>query len=327
MQRILRLLADPTRLRILAAVEPEELSVGEIADVLGMSQPRISNHLRLLRDANALQGRREGAWTFYRNALDDEASGRALWRAVREGLESDEEVRADGARRALVLERRRQRSRDHFRGTGGADAIPLERGTLHHEMLGALLPRGGLAVDAGCGEGHLCEVLAPRYRRVIGIDHSAERLLRARERLRDSTVEFHQGEVDALALRDGCADACFLSLVLHHVPKLGAALAEAFRVLRPGCPVVIVDLAAHDLEAMRESAGDLRLGLDPPRLARALRGAGFRDVRLEPVRDRLLAAPGRPLKLFLAAGRRPRTTSRRKRPRATRAETGSRRSS
>jgi len=322
---MLRLLSDPTRLRILAAVEPEELSVGEIADVLGMGQPRISNHLRLLRDAEALQGRREGAWTFYRNALADHPAGSALWRAVREGLGSDDEVRADAARRTLVLERRRQRSRDHFGAAGAADATELEAGTLHHEMLAALLPKGGLAVDAGCGDGRLCEVLAPRYRKVVGIDHSAGRLHRARERLKGSTVEFHQGEVDALALRDGCADAFFLSLVLHHVPHLGAALAEAYRVLRPGAQVVVVDLASHDLEAMRESEGDLRLGLDPPRLARALRQAGFREIRLEPIRDRLLAKPGRPLKLFLAAGRRPHSASRRKRHRATRADNGSRR--
>jgi len=324
-QRILRLLSDPTRLRILAAVEPEELSVGEIADVLGMSQPRISNHLRLLRDASALRGRRDGSWTFYRNALADQAEGGALWRAVRQGLAGDEEVRGDASRRALVLARRRQRSREHFRAAAGASDPALETGTLHHEMLSALLTKGGVAVDAGCGEGQLCEVLAPRYRRVIAVDYSDARLRRARERLDGSAVEFHRGEVDALPLRDGCADALFLSLVLHHVPQLGAALGEAFRVLRPGAPVVVADLASHDLESMREAAADLRLGLDPPALARALRHAGFREVRLEPVRDRLLASPDRPLKLFLAAGRRPRTLTRRKRPRSTRAETGSRR--
>ena len=114
MQKLLRLLADPTRLRILAAVAPEELAVNEIADTLAMGQPRISNHLRLLREAGALEDRREGAWTFYRNALPERPLVAPLWGAVEAARSELPELAADAGRRAAVLERRRERSRSHF---------------------------------------------------------------------------------------------------------------------------------------------------------------------------------------------------------------------
>jgi ArsR family transcriptional regulator len=302
-RRLLRLLSDPTRLRILAAVEPEELAVNEIADVLGMSQSRISNHLRLLRDGAALRGRRDGAWSFYRNALLDRPETAALWRAVAGGLAKDPSFEEDAERRRTVLERRRQRSREHFAaGNGGA---VFEHNSLREEILAALVPERLVAVDAGCGDGFLTEVLADRCARVLAFDHSPQRLAAARRRIRAGNVTFRQGEVDALPLEDGSTDAVFLSMVLHHVPEVGAALREARRVLRPGGRVVVADLAPHDDESLRERMGDLRLGLGREELIKALREAGFEAVRLLPVRDRLVTGRRRNLELFIATGERP----------------------
>jgi SAM-dependent methyltransferase len=300
-QKLLRVLADPTRVRILAALTPEELAVNEIADTLGMRQPRVSNHLRLLRDAGALLGRREGSWTFYRNALPERADGKPLWQAIEAAVRGDPAVASDMERRRAVLERRRQRSRDHF-GSSPAGGAAFAVGSLREEAIAALAPEGLTVVDMGCGDGFLTEMLAQRFARVIAVDHSPERLEAARRRLGGRAVDFRLGEIDALPLPAASADAVFLSLVLHHVPEIATALREAARVLRPGGRVVVVDLAPHDEESLRETLGDLRLGLDPERLAAELAAAGFTRVRRLGMRDKLRTGPRRNLDLILVTG-------------------------
>jgi len=300
-QKLLRLLADPTRLRILAAVAPEELAVNEIADTLAMGQPRISNHLRLLREAGALEDRREGAWTFYRNALPQRPDGRRLWQAVEDSLRADPAFAADAKRRERVVERRRARSRAHFGAAPGA-ASATSLGTLREEAVAALAPSDLTVIDAGCGDGSLTELLAERFARVIAVDHSPERLAAARDRLAKKGVDCRLGEVDALPVPAASADAVFLSLVLHHVPELRPVLLEARRVLRPGGRVVVLDLLPHGEESLRESLGDLRLGLDPERLAADLADLGVTSIRHLPVRDKLKVGPRRNLDLFLVTG-------------------------
>ena len=305
-QKLLRLLSEPTRLRILAAVEGEELAVGEIADVLGMSQSRISNHLRLLKEAKALAGRREGAWTFYKNALPDHDAHADLWFTVKEGIEGDREFRADLARRRSVIEKRRKRSREYFasdrNGNGG---VGMERDSLREEMLAALLPRDWTVVDAGCGDGYLTEALAARFDHVIAIDHAPERLAEARRRLPSEGLEFQEAEIDDLPIAASTVDAVFFSMVLHHVPLIADAAAEAHRVLRPGGFVAVADFVPHHEETMREELGDLRLGLDPEAIRTALEEAGFDRISSTPARDRYRNVRGQPLDMFLATGHKP----------------------
>jgi len=313
-QSLLRLLSDPTRLRILAAVEPEELAVNEIADVLGMGQSRISNHLRLLRDGAALRGRREGAWTFYRNALAEHPETAAVWQAVLQGLAKDPALKRDAKRRRGVLDRRRKRSREHF--AAGNGRAGFEHGSLREEILAALAPAELVAVDGGCGDGFLTEELAARFSRVLAFDHSPQRLVAARRRVPAPNVTFQRGEVDALPLADQSTDAVFFSMVLHHVPEVAAALREAWRVLRPGGRLVVADLTPHGDESMRERMGDLRLGIDREELRQALLAASFAAVRILPVRDRLVVGR-KTMELFIATGERPAAT-RRKRKRTSR---------
>ncbi len=301
MHHLLRLLADPTRLRILAALTPEEMAVNEIADTLDMGQPRVSNHLRLLREAGALEGRREGSWTFYRNALPGRPDGKPLWQAVEAAIQGDPALAADAERRHAVLERRRAKSRVHF-SKAPRNGVSFAIGCLREEAVAALAPDGWTVVDAGCGDGYLTELLADRFARVIAIDHAPERLRVARERLRGRPVDFRLGEVDALPIPAASVDAVFLGLVLHHVPEILGALREARRVLRPGGRAVIVDLAPHEEESLRESLGDVRLGLDPALLMAELSAAGFANVRRLPVRDKLKAGPRRNLDLILVTG-------------------------
>ncbi|MGH7163883.1 MAG: class I SAM-dependent methyltransferase, partial [Planctomycetota bacterium] len=170
----------------------------------------------------------------------------------------------------------------------------------------------------GCGDGDLTELLAERFERVIAVDHSPQRLARARTRVPAAHVEFHAGELDSLPIGDAAADAIFLSLVLHHVPELDAALREAFRVLRAGGRLVAADLAPHGEEWAREVMGDLRLGLERSSLERALGAAGFRAVRFLPARDRLAARGRRSLELYLATAQRPADAATRSRRKETR---------
>jgi len=315
-QRLLRLLSEPTRLRILAAVEGEELAVGEIADVLGMSQSRISNHLRLLKDSEALAGRREGAWTFYKNALPEHPAHADLWSVVKEGVAGEREFRADLARRRTVLEKRRKRSREYFAsGRNGSGGSRLEQDSLREELLAALLPRDWTVVDAGCGDGYLTEALAARFDRVIAVDHAPERLAEASKRLRAEGVEFEEAEIDDLPLAAGSVDAVFLSMVLHHVPLIADAAREAFRVLRPDGLIAIADFVPHDDESMREELGDLRLGLEPDAIQTALSHAGFDRIAIGPARDRYRNGRGHSLDMFLATAKKPPRSSRKTRKR------------
>jgi ArsR family transcriptional regulator len=326
-QKLLRLLSEPTRLRILAAVEGEELAVGEIADVLGMSQSRISNHLRLLKDSAALAGRREGAWTFYKNALPDQPAHSNLWNAIRQGIEDDREIRADRARRRAVLDKRRRFSREHFAsGRNGSGETGMELGSVREELLAALLPRDWTVLDAGCGDGYFTEALAAHFHRVIAVDHAPERVAEARRRLPADVVEFHEAEIDDLPLAAGSVDAVFFSMVLHHVPLIADAAAEARRVLRPGGLVAIADFVPHHDESMRAELGDLRLGLDPEVLAESLREAGFEAVSTAPARDRYRNGQGRSLDMFLATGRKPARSPKKKSSKTQKRQTQKRRS-
>ncbi len=306
MLRFAALVSDGTRARILAALEGHELAVGELARALALSQPRISNHLKLLRDAGAIEARREGTWTFYRASLEGDGERAALWQLLSRATRQEPLFRADAARRKGVLEARRRKSRAHFGSLSGKrSASGLESGLLHEELVSLLAPPGLTVVDAGCGEGHLAGTLAAHFDRVIAVDHSPARLRAARKRVPAGNVEFLRGELDALPLPDSGADALFLSLVLHHVPDPSSVLREAHRVLRPGGRLVIAELAPHGEEWTRRALGDLRLGLDPRTLEEALPRAGFLAPRVIPARDRLAVGRRPPLPIYLMGARRP----------------------
>lgn len=320
----LKLLAEPTRLRILALLEREELAVGELSRALGMAQSRVSNHLRLLRDAGCLGERHEGTSTYVHLALSDEEAGLTgrLWREVREELESLPEHVADLVRLEAVLAARAESNGFFDRAAGDWHKIAGGfRSDLGRERaLSHLLPPDLVVADLGCGTGYMGAGLLGRVGRLICVDGSAGMLEEARGRLeraargrRGTEVELRQGELDALPLADAEVDGALAGLVLHHLPDLDAALAEMRRVLRPGGTCVVLELAPHKEAWAREVLGDRHLGLDPSDVLDALRRAGFEDVQLDPVDDRY--RPERPesagggradLEMYIARGRRPR---------------------
>jgi ArsR family transcriptional regulator len=284
-----RILSEPVRLRLLAAAAEEELSIGELAELLGESQPNVSRHLAPLRKLGLLAERRQGTRVLVQLAdsaesdpvvADALAAGRAL--CTNEGTLE---------RIAQLIKERDAAVSEFFARTPEAEApresAPSEELAAYLMALAPLIPRRALAVDAGTGEGRLLDVLAPVFDRVIAIDRESAQLERARQRakLRGYTnVEVVRGDlrseaVHELVQRDGLADAVFASRVLHHAPRPAEALTQLARLTRPGGAVIILDYDSHDDEAMREHQADVWLGFAPDELARLARAAGLGDAR------------------------------------------------
>ncbi|MGE4293917.1 MAG: ArsR/SmtB family transcription factor [Desulfovibrio sp.] len=283
-------LGDETRWRLVRLLARHELNVGELVEVLGMGQSRISRHLRILAEAGLVRVRREGLWAFYRAGEDEPAQGfLAAAEAVAVADAPDGALEGSGAARDLeraeaVLRRRVQATRTFF------DAVAPEWERLRTEVLGgfdlagailaAAAPQGvgpDVAADLGCGTGDLLQALAGAARLAIGVDNSPGMIETARTRFgADPRVSLRIGELDHLPLRDGEADFAVLSLVLHHFSDPAAVLAEAGRVLRPGGRLVVAEFDRHELERMRTEYGDHRLGIARADMRRFFDQSGFR---------------------------------------------------
>jgi ArsR family transcriptional regulator len=286
---ILKLLADATRLRLLGLLAREELAVGELARAVAMSQSRVSNHLKLLREFGLLEERRAGAFVHVKLAKSD-ALPDDLWSAIEARLLHVEGRGDDLKRLENVLEERRKKSRVFFdRVAPEWDKLGSEfkRGSVRWRALAALVPTGMTVADVGCGTGYMARTLVRVAQRVVCIDHSAAMLEQARANLvgHDDRVEFRQGELDRLPLADGEVDAIFASLVLHHVPDVVAALREMRRALKKGGLLVVTELLPHKEAWMAETMADLRLGLDATELKSRAEKAGFTDVYTDIVED------------------------------------------
>lgn len=316
--KTLKLLSDPTRLRLLALLAEAELSVQELCAITGLQQSRISNHLSLLKRSGLVRDRREGSWSFHSlvEPGPDAALTPPLFEAVLVPFLQGEAGQRDKRALAAVLEQRRQRSRsahDALAERWVEVGQEFAHGCLRSELLAQALPAEFTVADLGCGTGFLTAALRQRAARVIAVDHSERMLDLAQKRQGGGAVEFRRGELDALPLADGECDAVFANLVWHHLPDFAAAAAESLRVLKPGGVCIVSDLLPHDAEWMREAMGDLRLGLKPEQVQAALLRAGFRELHWQQAVDRYrVAAPAGgaiDLPLFLVRGRRPAATA------------------
>ena len=279
-----RVLSEPARLRLLALAAEEELSIGEMADLLDESQPNVSRHASALRQAGLLRDRREGTRTLVRLTADAArdpvvadalASGRSL-------CEKDGSL----ARVAEVMRAREAAAREFFSrpAKSHADGTPHELGA-YLAALATLLPRRALALDAGTGDGRMLEAIAPVYDRVVAVDRSEAQLARARDRVAArgfANVTLLAGDLDAPDLKAAVgpgADAVFASRLLHHAPQPARVVARLASLCAPGGALVVIDYAKHDDESMRDQA-DAWLGFDPASLRRFARAAGFEDCRV-----------------------------------------------
>jgi ArsR family transcriptional regulator len=290
---LLKLLGDTTRLRILALIATEEVSVGELSRALGMSQSRVSNHLRLLRKARWIAERHSGPSTFLRIAAHKGGTEHeAVWSALRPRIATLPEHRADLLRLEALFEERAKSSSQFFdRVAADWDKIGLDfaSGQARQRAAASLVPRGLVFADVGCGTGYMARALLGIAERIICVDRSRAMLDQARAHLardtRGSRLDFRFGELDALPIQDGELDGLVAAMVLHHLPALEPALHEMLRVLKPGAPAIVLELAPHKEGWMRETLGDRHLGLEPGDVLAAFERSGFEGAHLEPVDD------------------------------------------
>lgn len=296
-------LADPTRGRILIALEQHELTVGELCAVLGLPQSTVSRHLKVLADDNWVSTRQEGTSRFYARSSSLEPGAERLWTVVAEDLRGGAHHDRDQKKLTDVIAQRRIRSREFFAGASGTwDELRQEMfgGAVGGGALLGLLDESWTVGDLGCGSGHLASLVAPFVGKVIGVDASAEMLARARARLSETSgAEFRSGELEALPIGANELDAAVISLVLHHSADPRRAIAEALRVLRSGGRLLLVDLLPHDRAEYRERLGHVWLGFSREQVTEWLLGAGFTRVKvLELPQDPGAKGPG----LFVAMG-------------------------
>lgn len=282
-------LADPTRLRILALLRAMELSVGELAQLLGQSQPRVSRHVRILSDSGLVGRRKEGSWVYLQLADPertlplfelyegwDDAEAQQLFAADAARLDSVRADRAEAARRYFEAH---AATWDSIRSLHAADEeIEQAIATLLSDRpLGALL-------DIGTGTGRMLELFAPRADSAIGIDRSSEMLRLARVKLEEAGISgasLRQGDMYALPLGDRCADSIILHQVLHYAQQPGAAISEAARVLAPGGRLLVIDFAQHDRAELKEQDAHLRLGFADDAMRGWFSAAGLELDRIE----------------------------------------------
>lgn len=287
---IFRALADPTRLRIVALLRKMELSVGELAQVLGQSQPRVSRHVKILCDAGLAVRRKEGSWAFL--APGAPARVDPLFRAVDQWQAAEGEDHwtvADAARLAAVHADRATAAERYFaQHAAHWDAIRslhVAESEVEAAMAAALSDRPiGRLVDVGTGTGRVIELFGAAAQSSIGIDRSPEMLRLARvklSKLDTPTWELRQGDLSALPVPDGGADTVILHQVLHFIPAPEQAIAELSRILAPQGRLLIVDFAPHDREELRDRDAHARLGFSDEQVSAWFAAAGLDCDRIE----------------------------------------------
>jgi ArsR family transcriptional regulator len=300
--KLLSALADPTRLRILAALRENELSVAELQEVLGIGQSRISNHLAQLKSVGLLRDRREGQKAYYRRA----EMAREIW-SLAEGAAGELGTHArDGEALRRVLGQRQEKSKRYFdavAGRLGKKYCPGRSWEAVGRLLLALAPRQVYA-DLGAGEGLISQLLAARAKKVIAVDHSPRMVEVGRDLAKRSglkNLEYRLGDMENPPIRPGSVDVAILSQALHHAVHPPRVLEAAWKILRPGGTLLILDLVEHTFEAAREMYADVWLGFSPAELARLMREAKFEGVSVEVVAKEK-EGPG--FQTLLAAGNR-----------------------
>ncbi|HEU5021276.1 MAG TPA: metalloregulator ArsR/SmtB family transcription factor [Bryobacteraceae bacterium] len=301
MLKSLRLVSDPSRLRLLLLLEREELSVAELQEILAMGQSRISTHLAQLKAAELVEDRKQGKNSLYR--LRDHRLTEVLHSAAREIPEAEDDRKA----LALVLEKRRDKVRGYFdelAGRFGRDYVPGRSWKGLAETLLQLMPPMTIA-DLGAGEGTFSQLLAQRAERVIAVDNSPKMVEFGSRLARENGIanlEYRVGDLESPPIEPRTIDLAFFSQSLHHVIHPAGAVAAAANLLKPGGRIVILDLKKHNFEQARELYADTWLGFSEVELRGFLEAAGFGEVQSWVV-DREAQPPG--LETILVIGRKP----------------------
>ncbi len=302
MLKSLKLLSDPTRLRILMLVENEELSVAELQEILGMGQSRISTQLSQLKTEGLVGDERSGKNNIYTCTADAD-----LMDVARLAAAEVPEVSADHSALAHLLRKRKDRSRAYFdelAGRFGKDYVPGRSWKALAESLIKILNYKVVA-DLGAGEGTLAQLLAQRAEKVIAVDLSPKMVEFGQNLARANglaNLEYRLGDIEQPPIDDVSLDLAILSQALHHAEHPQRALDSAFRILKPGGRLIVLDLLQHHFDEARELYADRWLGFSESDLAIMLEKSGFTAIETV-VADREAAEPR--FQTLLGIGTRP----------------------
>ena len=281
----LRALSDPTRLRIVALLERDELSVAELQEITRLGQSRISTHLGLLADCALVNSRRDGKRTFYK--LDPEADSVAsefIQLAIRGAKELPEHSH-DQINLKRVLARRKEQAQVYFNQIAGRfDRVygPGRSWQAFGHLLLRILPPV-IVADLGAGEGLLSELLARRCKKVIAVDNSEKIVEFGAAKAKKNglkNLEFRQGDLQNPPIDANSVDLVILSQALHHAENPAAALRSAHKILKPGGQILLLDLLKHNFEKAHELYGDRWLGFPEGDLHHWLEEAGFKKIEI-----------------------------------------------
>jgi len=284
--KILRVVADPNRLRILLLLEREELSVAELQEILAMGQSTISTHLSQLKQAGLVEDRRTGKNNLYR--LKRENGAGVLAELLNQARQELPDAKRDQAAVKRVLRKRQDKMRaffDDVAGRFGRSYVPGKSWKSVAEALLKLMPPMVIA-DLGAGEGAFSLLLAQRAKQVIAVDTSARMVEVGRQQAKRQgvkNVDYRLGDMEEVPIDDAAVDLVFFSQSLHHALHPERAVAEAWRILKPGGRIAILDLAKHRFEEARELYADEWLGFSEVELESAMEKAGFRGIEISVV--------------------------------------------
>jgi ubiquinone/menaquinone biosynthesis C-methylase UbiE len=320
--RALKALAEPLRLRILAAVAEEELTVGEVQEVVASGQSSVSRNLAILRDAGFVRDRKEGTNVYFSTRPSMPEAGRELFKLLRARLGDIPEIKRDHERLEACRRRRLLRSRGYFESVAG-DWERIRKSYFDDRLtslaIEKLLPHNLILADVGCGTGSLTFELARFAGKVIGVDLSREMLRRARAITREralDNVEFRRGDAAKLPLPTHSVDAAFCVMVLHFVANPERAIADLCRITRPGGKVIVLDLVEHQQDWMREQMAHRWLGFDRQSIERWFREAGAGSVDYDLTGsyagEKMARNGNRPVEIFVARAHLPGLSEKRK---------------
>ncbi len=274
----LKLLSDPTRIRILLLLSREPLNVAELQEILGMGQSRISTQLSQLRQEELVTSARSGKNNVYAISAPD-----AIMEVARQASTEIAEVKADSETLAHIIRKRRDKTRAYFDELAGKFGKSYVPGRSWKSLAEAMLKilNYDVVADLGAGEGTLAQLLAPNAKQVIAVD-SAPNMVEFGKKLASKhgldNLEYRLGDIESPPIDDNSVDLAIFSQALHHADHPQTALDAAFKLLAPGGKLVILDLLQHSFDQARELYADTWLGFSEVELFKMMSKAGFQKI-------------------------------------------------